>query len=44
MIIIREISEDDCRMYIERIAELLYMNDKAHDYTESCTYDESLFE
>lgn len=44
MIRISKISSEDCTKNKNAIAELLFLNDKAHDYTESCTIDESIEE
>ena len=44
MIRIDKITSDDCAKNKMVIAELLHINDKAHDYTESCTIEESIEE
>ncbi len=44
MIRILKITGKDCKKNEKRITELLYLNDKAHDYTDSCTIDELIEE
>lgn len=44
MIRIKLLSKEKCIENKYRIGELLYLNDKAHDYTESCTLQESMEE
>ena len=44
MIRIDRITGEDCNKNKKTIAKLLYMNDKAHDYAESSTIDESIRE